>query len=139
MPCLEVVMPRTDVKTKELLSARFTEVFTASTGFEREIFSIHYSEYSAGEACVAGKMWDGANGVPYLHLHLFCPKLRYSLKRKVVEALTKAFIECVKKPDWTPIIHISEHPYENVGVGGKLLSESEELAKRKFYYELPRD
>lgn len=46
----------------------------------------------------------------------------------------------MKKPAWQPVIHLCEHPYDNVGVEGKLLSELyPELAQRPYYYDLSRD
>ena len=42
--------------------------------------------------------------------------------------------------DCRPVIHIQEHPYDNVGVDGELLSDLfPELVKRKFDYPLDRD
>lgn len=46
----------------------------------------------------------------------------------------------IDRADWMPTIHICEHPYDNVIVAGKLLSDAyDECAKRSFYYELPKD
>lgn len=139
MPCLEVILPRTDAQTKKRLAEELTKAFAQSTGFEADIFGVHFNEYSAGDAAVGGKVWDGTRA-PFLHMTLACPRLRRQAKQKAVEALTGAFVQGVGKPDWKPVIHINEHPYDNVGVEGKLLSDSyEECAKKNFYYSLPKD
>ena len=62
--------------------------------------------------------------------------------RKVVLGIAAAYvvspIDLV--PDWVPFIHICEHPYDNVVVNGRLLTDSyEECARRSFYYDLPKD
>jgi hypothetical protein len=54
--------------------------------------------------------------------------------------MTRALVEVMGKPDWKPVIHLCEHPYDNVGVDGQLLSDSyEELAGRKYYYDLSNE
>ncbi|MBI4534132.1 MAG: tautomerase family protein [Candidatus Melainabacteria bacterium] len=72
-----------------------------------------------------------------LHLNLYCPRLTRSKKQLLVRLLTEAFVVAVQQRHWEPVIHINEHPYDNVGVGGQLLSDAyPECAARKFYYEL---
>lgn len=140
MPYLEVSMPKVDRRTKELLSARLTETFTACTGFAEGTLGIRYLEYEVGGAANGGQLWDGRTGKPYLHLVFYSPRLRHAEKQKLVEAMTMAFVECLGKPQWKPVIFISEYPYENVGVNGELLSEVyEDGVKREFYYHLPDD
>ncbi len=140
MPCLDITMPKVAKDIKEKLSAKLTEAFAASTGFPGDIFGIHYIEYDTGNAASGGKLSDGKSGRPYLHMILYTPRLRRSVKQKVVAALTTAFIDVTGEPEWKPVIHITEHPYDNVGVDGKLLSDTyEECANRKFYYGLPDD
>ena len=140
MPCLDITMPRMARSTKEKLSAKLTEAFAASTGFPGDIFGIHYIEHDTGNAASGGKLCDDKSERPYLHMILYTPRLRRSVKQNVVQALTTAFVDATGKPEWKPVIHITEHPYDNVGVDGKLLSDAyEECANRKFYYDLPDD
>ena len=140
MPCLEVSLPRIDRKKKELLTAQLTEAFANSTGFDAGIFGIRYSEYKEGEVASGGTMWDGQSGRPYLHMLLYCPRLTRTSKQKVVDTFSTVFTKCLGKPDWKPVIHICEHPYDNVGVEGRLLSDSyEACANSKYYYDLPKD
>ncbi|MCL0065455.1 tautomerase family protein [Dehalococcoidia bacterium] len=140
MPCLDVTMPRMDISTKEELSAKLTEAFTAGTGFHGDIFGIHYIEYDTGNAAIGGKLCDHKSKRPYLHMILYTPRLRRSVKQNVVQALTTAFVDATGKPEWKPVIHVTEHPYDNVGVEGKLLSDAyEECANREFYYDLSDD
>jgi len=137
MPCLEISIPAVDDKTRSRLARSLTDAFTATTGFGADIFGVRFHEYEPGKAASAGVLWDGGDGRPYLHFLLYCPRLRREVKSQVVEALTAAYTECVGKPDWKPVIHIAEHPYDNVGVGGKILSEAyEECAGQNFYYEM---
>lgn len=119
MFCLEVVMPKTDLRTKALMSTKLTQAFVDSTGIGSNIFNIHYCEYEIGEAAAGGKLWDKHREEPYLHLILYCPLLDRTVKQRVVEALTTAFAECAENPKWKPIIHISEYAHDNVGVDGE--------------------
>ena len=137
MPCLEVSMPRTDQETKRLLTARLTEAFTSCTDFSAHSLGIRYWEYNLGEAANEGRLWNGRAGKPYLHLVLHSPRLPRAHKQKLIEALTSAFVECVGKPDWKPVIFLSEYPYDNVGVDGRPISQGfEEYAGKRFYYDL---
>jgi len=140
MPCLEIVIPEIDQKIKEVLAEKLTEAFAASTKFPAEIFGIRFMEYKPGETASGGKIWDGKTGRPYLHFLLYCPRIDRSAKQDVVKSFTKVYTECISNSEWKPVIHISEHPYDNVGVEGELLSDTyEECAKSKFYYELHKD
>ena len=140
MPCLEITMPELSPDTKEELTIRLTDAFGKATGFPTEIFGIHFNEYRPGNAASGGKICDPNKGRPYLHFLLYIPRLTYSQKQKVVEGFTKSFTDCLDKPEWKPVVHICEHPYDNVGVDGKLLCDAyEELGKREFYYKLPRE
>ena len=137
MPCLEIVIPEVDQETKVKLVSELTDAFAASTKFPPEIFGIHFMEYKPGETASGGKIWDGKTGVPYLHFLLYCPRIDRTVKQDVVKSFTKAYTNCIGNRDWKPIIHICEYPYDNVGVGGELLSDAyEEYAKIKFYYEM---
>lgn len=140
MPCLEIIMPEITQEKRETLSKNLTEAFADATGFPADIFGIHFQEYRRGEVALGGKLWKGEEGRPYIHLVLYCPRLRREVKQKLVEGLTKQFIESIEKTDWKPVIHLCEHPYDNVGVDGKLLSDAyEECAGSEFYYPLPQD
>jgi 4-oxalocrotonate tautomerase len=135
MPCIEVTMPRTDAAARERLARALTHAFACAIGFDEDILGVHFREYGPGEAAVGGRLWSG-EGRPYLHLVVSSR----SQKQRAVADLTAAFAECVGRPDWKPVIHLAEHPYDNVGVEGKLLTDAyEECARRTFYYDLPRD
>lgn len=141
MPCLDITLPRTLRPIKDQLARELTDAFSAATGHSGEIFSILFHEYAPDQAYTGGRPVDAsASGSPYVHFHLFCPRLRRSSKQKVVAAFTERFTRVLDLPGWAPVIHISEHPYDNVGIEGALLSDKfDECAKRPFYYELPRD
>lgn len=140
MPCLELSLPPVPRETRVALAAGLTEAFCAATGHPPELFSVRFFEVDAGMASVGGRLCDEEGASPYLHLLLYCPRLKRSVKQRVGAALTEAFTRAVRRSDWTPVIHVCEHPYDNVVVEGRLLTDSyEDLAKRAFYYELPRD
>lgn len=85
-------------------------------------------------------MSDAKSTTPYLHMILYSPRLRRSVKQKLVHTLTAAFMDVIGNPEWKPVIHITEHPYDNVGVDGQLLSDTyEECANAEFYYDLLDD
>ncbi len=137
MPCLEISMPEVDFNLKKLLAGNLTDAFVRATGFDSEIFGIRFFEYKDAEAASGGNLCTGKDGRPYIHFLLYSPRLRRSTRRKIVEYLTATFVESLNKPDWKPVIHICEHPYDNIGVEGALLSDSyKELADKKFYYDI---
>ena len=88
MPCLEITMPSTTADTKTHLASRLTEVFAKASGFPSDIFGIYFNEYKPGTAASGGKMFDGGASRPYLHLLLYGPRLRRSVKQKLVQSLT---------------------------------------------------
>jgi phenylpyruvate tautomerase PptA (4-oxalocrotonate tautomerase family) len=139
MPCLDISLPRTTREIKARLIEKVTSIATEIAGFEPEIFRVRFFEYEVGEAGVNGKLWDGQNNAQ-LHFVLFSPRLKKSVKKRLIEAWSAAFVEITGRADWNPVIHIGEHPYDNVGAGGKVLPERHpEVRGRKFYYELPED
>lgn len=137
MPCLELTMPKLSSDKRKELAARLTEAFEQSTPYPADIFGIKFSEYSPGEVSTGGKLWDGKEGRPYIHFLLYCPRLSRSTKQKVVQSFSRAYIEVLQQPAWLPVIHLCEHPFDNVGVEGELLSDKhDECDKARFYYEL---
>ena len=140
MPCLEISLPKLDHQIKEKLTYELTRVFEQSTNFGADIFGIRYHEYEAGQSASGGHIWDGRSGRPYLHMLLYIPRITRETKQKLVEKFSEVFVETVERESWLPVIHICEHPYDNVGVEGKLLSDQyEACAKSKFYYEVGDD
>ncbi len=140
MPCLEITIPKLDNETRKLLTSRLTDAFAQASGFPADIFGIRFFEYGIGETANGGLLWDGKSGVPFLHFLLYIPRIKRSVKQKLVTAFSTAYTASTGKLDWKPVIHICEHPYDNVGVNGSLLSDSyEELAERSFYYDLPEE
>lgn len=140
MPCIEISLPRIEREAKSRLAAELTEAFCSSTGHPAEIFGLRFFEYAPEAAAQGGKLCSSGGGAPYLHMLVYCPRLRRSVKQKLGSALSEAFTRALGNPTWVPVIHICEHPFDNVVVGGKLLSDAyEECARRSFYYELPKD
>ncbi len=140
MPSLEITLPRTEVQKKEKLAAELTKVFDESTKFGAEIFGIYFNEYEQGSAASGGVLCEKISDRPYLHMLLYCPRISRVTKQKLVESFSSVFTTVLGNEEWKPVIHICEHPYDNIGVNGKLLSDSyEECAKSEFYYELPRE
>jgi len=140
MPSLEISMPKISSESKIKLTAALTKAFDESTKFGADIFGLRFFEYDAGQAASGGHLWGGAAQRPYLHMILYCPRINRPTKQNLVKSLTSAFTTVLGKDDWKPVIHICEHPYENIGVEGKLLSDSyEECARSRFYYDLPNE
>jgi 4-oxalocrotonate tautomerase len=139
MPCLEIYLPKIKSQVKADLAEKLTTIFAECTNHPAEIFAIFFHEYEKESVAMGGKLFSG-QGTPFLHFLLYCPRLRRQVKTQLVKEWTDAFIECTAQKDWQPVIHLCEHPFDNVGVGGQILSDAfEECAKRKFYYELPND
>ena len=139
MPCLEITLPKSTLQLRAQLCARMTDLVENAAGFEREIFRVHFNEYEPGEAGTAGKLWDGVEGVPYIHFMLYCPRIKRAVKQKLVEGFMREFAAIVGRPDWVPVVHIAEHPYDNIGGSGTWLAGRPELQGRQFYFELPKD
>ena len=137
MPCLEISMPVVSVETKQKLVTELTKVFAGNSGFPAEIFGIRFHEYAENTAASGGKLIDNSSKRPYIHFLLYCPRIKRTVKQKLVEEFSKAFTNVVGKDNWWPVIHICEHPYDNVGVEGQLLSDAyEQCRDSKFYYDL---
>ncbi len=140
MPCIELSLPKVDQQVKTSLAVELTEAFCSATGHPAEIFGIRFFEYEPGAAAMGGKLCEDSRTKPYLHMVVYSPRLKRSVKQKLGAALTSALARASKQSDWVPVIHLCEHPFDNVIVNGKLLSDAyEECAKRSFYYELPKD
>lgn len=137
MPCLEISVPKLSDEIKQSLTYELTKAFDDVTPFGAEIFGIRYHEYEPHQAATGGTMWDGRSGRPYLHMLLYIPRISRQVKQQLVERFSAAMVDVTGKENWQPVIHIDEHPYDNVGVEGKLLSDAyEACANRKFYYEV---
>lgn len=140
MPCLEITMPQTTNAVKQRLAEQLSQALAQALGMDQSILGLRFVEYGPNEAAIGGQLWEGSGDAPYLHLLLYCPRLRRTVKQSVVSALTDAFVKSTGQATWQPIIHLCEHPYDNVGVEGRLLSDTyEECANRVFYYPLPND
>jgi phenylpyruvate tautomerase PptA (4-oxalocrotonate tautomerase family) len=140
MPYLEITIPKIDPQMKKCVASMLTEAFAATTPFGADIFGIRFFEYLPGEVAIGGKLLNQTNDKPYIHFLLYCPRLKRAAKQKLVAALAEGFTKATNNETWKPVIHICEHPYYNVGIEGRLLSDAyEECAKRAFYYELPKD
>ena len=137
MPCLEMTLPKIDDSTKTELAARLTSAFADVTGFPADIFGICFKEYDRGNAASGGKIWHGGESRPYLHFVLFTSRTKRSVKQSLVDKFTTVFIDVIGNPDWKPVVHITEFPYDNVGVDGQLLSDQyDECKNRNFYYDV---
>ncbi len=140
MPCLEIAMPAVEEKVRAELTQKLTDRFDEVAPFGREIFGILFREYGLTMAAGGGELVSDVEKRPYLHFLLYCPRVSRTIKQKLVAGWTEDFCACLGRPDWKPVIHICEHPYDNVGVEGQLLSDAfEACANSRFYYELPKD
>jgi phenylpyruvate tautomerase PptA (4-oxalocrotonate tautomerase family) len=134
MPCLEITMPAADMSVKQELASALTGAFCSATGHAAEIFGIRFFEYGKGQTAIGGEL-DGEN--PYIHFLLYCPRLSRASKQSLASSLTEVYCKITGNQAWKPVIHICEHPYDNVVVEGRLLSDAyEECANRPFYYDL---
>lgn len=137
MPCIEISMKKTAKETKAELAKAVTDAFCGATGHPREILHVKFFEHENCDCFIGGAAVDDSS--PYIHMLVYCPRIKRTAKVAFVESVSKAFTGILKSED-SPIVHICEHPYDNVGVGGKILTDRfEECAKRSFYYELPKD
>lgn len=69
-----------------------------------------------------------------MHLSISSPRLTRAAKQALARGLTAAVREAT---GWAepPVVHLSEHPYDNVVVEGQLLSDAYEACRaRPFYY-----
>lgn len=66
------------------------------------------------------------------HIVVYCPRLTREKKVNCVAALTEAFEKSTGLSAQDLVIHIEEHSYDNVAVGGRLLTDAyPELAERE--------
>ncbi|KZL16826.1 Tautomerase enzyme [Pseudovibrio axinellae] len=70
------------------------------------------------------------------HIVVYSPRLTREKKATCVAALTKAFEESTGLDANLLTIHIEEHSYDNIGVGGKLLTDAyPEIAEREKQFQ----
>lgn len=70
------------------------------------------------------------------HIVVYSPRLSREKKAACVTALTEAFANATGFDAELLTIHIEEHSYDNVGVGGKLLTDAfPELAERERLFK----
>jgi len=123
---MEVVLPAVAQIPREQLLARIQREFVDATGFEDEKLYVRFSEYGQDDLI--------ESDARIAHVVLYCPRLRFDVKRSLASGLTAAFADHEIKP----LIHIFEFPYENIAVDGTLLTDADdELASRPFYYVIP--
>ena len=140
MPCLEVTLPRQEESTRVRLAEALTTAFAESTGLPADIFEIRFQQCDEGEFARGGKLiTQRERACPYLHLVLYCGRMPRRVKQAIAGRMTAAITETLGEPNWKPIIHIQEHPYDNVVVDGELLSDAFPDGCRSdgFYYPLP--
>lgn len=135
MPFLEICMPRMDPRKTESLASRINEEFIDATGFEDEILRIQFMAYDPDTLATGGQV---AAGNSFVHMILYTPRLRFDVKRSIVSGLTQVFREASEESNFQVMIHIHEFPYDNIGLDGQLLTDTDdELASRPYYYVLP--
>ena len=140
MPCIEISLPAVPSEVRARLAAGLTTAFSESTRFPADILGVRFFEYEGERAASGGQLSTADDERPYLHMLLYSPRLSRDQKQRLAEALTTAFTDAVGRPSWTPVIHICEHPYDNVVVDGKLLSDAfPQLAEKRFYYATSDD
>ena len=72
------------------------------------------------------------------HIVIYSPRLSRDVKVRCAEAVTKAFSEATGHDAELLTIHFEEHSYDNVAVGGKLLTDAfPELAERERRFQGP--
>jgi hypothetical protein len=126
---MEIAIPQTSQIQKEQLFAKIQREFIDATGFEDEKLFVRFSEFHQDEL-----KESGAPSTAAAHVTMYCPRLRFDVKRSLASGLTNAFAESGIRP----LIHIFEFPYENIAVDGTLLTDADdELASRPFYYVIP--
>lgn len=66
------------------------------------------------------------------HIIIYSPRLTRDVKIACAQAVTRAFESTTGHSGELLTIHFEEHSYDNIAVGGKLLTESyPELAQRE--------
>ncbi|QUS58692.1 tautomerase family protein [Pseudovibrio brasiliensis] len=74
------------------------------------------------------------------HIVVYSPRLTREKKVACVAALTEAFCASTGLEKENLVIHIEEHSYDNIAVGGKLLTDAfPEIAEREKAYQLASD
>jgi phenylpyruvate tautomerase PptA (4-oxalocrotonate tautomerase family) len=136
MPSIAINLPQTDRRTRAALAEALTKAFSSATGFEPEILDVFFHEYSAGQAAHGGALVEDLGRGGPVHVLICCPRIARGKKQAVAQNLTSA-LRAATGWDVDPVVHISEHPYDNVVVNGKLLSDAfEECRRIPFYYPM---
>jgi len=124
MPCMDVTVPALSAETKRDLATGLTDAYVDATGIQRERIGIRFLEYEAGQTSYAGVLDEGqGNGRPYVHVVLYCPQQPREVKQRIVRQANACLQAALRLDRCRPVIHIQEHPLDNVGVDGELLSD----------------
>lgn len=83
MPWIELSRPKTNRETKAAL---------------------RFFEFEPDSAATGGKLCGDRETSPYLHMLVYCPRLKRATKQKMGAALAEAFAQAVQRTDWIPFI-----------------------------------
>ncbi len=137
MPFIEIVIPAFSPAQREAFAGEITDAFSRIAGFPKDILAVYMNYYQIGgdKITVAGKYIPLFSDKAYLHIAVFSPRLKKAAKREVIAEFTSIAERVFEGKCASPVIHLNEHAYDNIGVNGKMLSELyPELAERTFYY-----
>lgn len=140
MPSLEITLPQIDLEIRKTLARRLTEDFSQALGFPPDLLGIRFAEYRPEEVAVGGVLVLEAQGRNHVHLLLYSPRISREKKRKFGALVHRSFQQIFPDEGISPVIHICEHPYDNIVIEGELLSDKyEECRQSEFYYPLEKD
>ena len=133
MPTIEIELPETTRAVRAALARAVTAAFCDATGHDRATLDVYFHSWGSGDAARAGELLD-AEGPRAVHVSVSSPRLARPAKQALARGLTEA-IRGVTGWVERPVVHLSEHPYDNVVVEGALLSDAFEACRsRPFYY-----
>jgi phenylpyruvate tautomerase PptA (4-oxalocrotonate tautomerase family) len=135
VPSIDIALPPTTPEVRGRLARDLTKAFCGATGFEPALLDIFFHHYEFGHASRNGELIHGG-GELAVHIHIACPRISRLAKQAIATEVTGAFRSATGWQTF-PVIHITEHPYDNVVVDGQLLSDAfEACRRRRFYYPL---
>jgi phenylpyruvate tautomerase PptA (4-oxalocrotonate tautomerase family) len=122
----EFYCPTMNQEQKRKVAEGITEVLSTTLNHPKDKMGVEFRHYRPENLYFGGKFFTERNGQEGYHLTVFCPPISKEMKKELVQKLTTKIEKTLNLPQYAVQefgIHIHELPQENLGMGGRMLSE----------------
>ncbi|MCL4513017.1 MAG: tautomerase family protein [Candidatus Eremiobacteraeota bacterium] len=122
----EFYCPTLNQEQKRKVAEGIVEVLSTTLNHPKDKIGVEFKLYRPENLYFGGKFFTERNGEEGYHLNVFCPTTSKEMKKELVQKLTAKIEKTLNLPEYAVRelgITIHELPYENLGMGGRMLSE----------------